>query len=86
MKSIINTATQNIDLQFIQNAYKILDWDSNFFDFKVCKIKSNNLSDIELAAVLAYLYTFNVKLIYYSTEQEIPNNAKKIRLLSNKIG
>ncbi len=76
MESVLNTASKNIDLKFIQNSYEILEWDSNFFSFKVCKIKSNNLTVTDFEAVLAYLSTINIKLIYYSAENEIPNNAE----------
>ena len=77
MKVNVYNDTQSIDLEFIQNSYEILDWDSNFFAFKVCKIKANNLTDAELEAVLAYLSATEVELIYYSSEREISAKAKK---------
>lgn len=77
MKVNVYNDTQSIDLKFIQNSYEILDWDSNFFAFKVCKIKANNLTDAELEAVLAYLSATEVELIYYSSEREISAKAKK---------
>ena len=53
--------------------YKILDWDTNFFKFKVAEIRKNSLSEISKGEkILQSLSDNNVKLAYYTSEEELP--------------
>lgn len=48
--------------------YKILDWDSNFFDFAVAKIENNILTDNNYIKLLEELFEEDIQLAYYSSK------------------
>lgn len=50
------------------NEFKILEWDSNFFDFSVAQIKNNILTNSNYLKVLDELYAENIQLAYYSSK------------------
>jgi len=51
--------------------YEILEWDSNFFGFKVCRINEPSLSNDELTEVLKLLNSLQIDLVYYSKENKL---------------
>jgi dTDP-4-amino-4,6-dideoxy-D-galactose acyltransferase len=55
----------------MNNIYEILEWDSNFFGFTVCRINEPNLSNDELAEILKLLSSLQIDLVYYSKEKEL---------------
>jgi len=50
--------------------YEILQWDSDFFGFKVARITSSGLSSRELVLMLKKLKGNNVKLVYWACDSE----------------
>lgn len=48
--------------------FKILDWDSNFFDFPVAKIENNVLTDNNYLKLLDELFEENIQLAYCSSK------------------
>lgn len=53
--------------------YEILNWDTNFFGFKVAKIK-NDFFHNERVNILESLFEKNIKLSYYSSSYPIPDH------------
>ena len=49
--------------------YKILDWDSDFFGYNVCKIDINDIADLN--NVLADLENKNFKLAYLNLDKAL---------------
>jgi len=63
----------------MQTGYKILQWDSDFFGFKIAKILPSNLKAVELENILESLKMQNVSLVYWATDpadEESQNAAK----------
>ena len=56
----------------MEQPYRILEWDTNFFNFKVAEIKKNILrySDAK-HEILSSMIRDQVKLAYYSTDEEL---------------
>jgi hypothetical protein len=48
--------------------FKILEWDSNFFDFPIAKIEDNILTNNNYLKILDELFTENIQLAYYSSK------------------
>lgn len=48
-----------------KSLFQILDWDSNFFGYKIAKIVASNLNQSELKTLLTKLYKLNIKLVYW---------------------
>ena len=48
----------------MQNNYKILNWDSQFFGYKIAAIQANNLKLEDLEKIITKLKNQNVKLTY----------------------
>jgi dTDP-4-amino-4,6-dideoxy-D-galactose acyltransferase len=48
----------------MQNNYKILNWDSQFFGYKIAAIQANNLKLEDLKKIITKLKSQNVKLTY----------------------
>lgn len=59
--------------------FQILDWDSNFFKYKVARINALNLSSNELTNLLSKLSLLKVKLAYWfiDPKDKISNEAAK---------
>jgi len=47
--------------------FKILEWDSSFFDFHVAKIEDNILTNNNYLKILDELFAENIQLAYYSS-------------------
>ncbi len=60
-----------------EQGYQILDWDTEFFEIKVAKIIALNLNYEEIKEILLKLAKDGVKLVYWASENEIPNNEVK---------
>ena len=57
----------------MRESYKILDWDTNFFKYKVAEIKKSSLSETSKGEeILKSLSEDNVKLAYYTSAEELP--------------
>lgn len=70
--------------------FQLLDWDSDFFGYKVAKIRASNLDKDELKKLLSSLSDLNVKLVYWFVDpnDEISKKAAKYNngfLADNKI-
>jgi hypothetical protein len=48
--------------------FKILDWDSNFFDFPVAEIENNILNNCNYLKIFDELLAENIQLAYYSSK------------------
>jgi ribosomal protein S18 acetylase RimI-like enzyme len=59
----------------MKQKYEFLEWDSNFFDFKVAKIIDEKLNAVELEKILKELKKVNTKLVYWASnsDYEIPS-------------
>lgn len=62
-----------------ESLVQILNWDSNFFGYKVVKILPQDLNQDELKNLLAKLYNLNIKLAYWFVEpsNKLSNQAAK---------
>lgn len=69
-KKIGEEAGQRTDV-FLKNFYDILDWDTNFFGFKVAKIKNDILQGELAKQYLHILYRENIHLAYYNSKEEV---------------
>jgi dTDP-4-amino-4,6-dideoxy-D-galactose acyltransferase len=59
----------------MEKPYKILEWDTDFFNFNVAEIKKNILSDTNSREeILKSMKSDNIKLAYYSSEEELELN------------
>jgi len=67
--------------------YKILDWDSNFFGYKVAMLQQPFFNYDELSEALKNLEKENVKLAYWSPVKRIHENGavQKISSLGGKL-
>ena len=67
--------------------FKYLEWDTNFFDFKVGEIINQKNSDLELLDLLNYLKNENYTLIYLFSKNKINCNKTpyKIQNVGKKI-
>ena len=70
--------------------YEILEWDSNFFNYKVAKINLRAITDSLLSSVLSELKDVGVKLAYLSCDPDcIVSNSSAINfgglLLDKKV-
>lgn len=46
--------------------YELLEWDSNFFDFKVAKITDKKINKVELEKIINKLKKIHTKLVYWA--------------------
>ena len=53
-----------IENDLMDDRYKILEWDSDFFGYKVASIRQESISDAGFDTVLVALRKENVKLVY----------------------
>lgn len=69
----------------MNNAFEILQWDSDFFNFKVAKIKNNILLEEDF---LKKLSNENVQLAYYSSKTKLTKTSNEyynIDLVDEKV-
>ena len=64
--------------------YKILDWDTDFFGFKVGRITKPHLEVQELYEILSEMQKENVKLVYFPAKKEIEFDIVKDELRQKK--
>jgi GNAT superfamily N-acetyltransferase len=73
----------------MQESYKILDWDTNFFQYKVAEITKDILSAIpDIENILQSLSDEKVKLAYYTSNTELDTNLSsdyQIDLIINRV-
>ncbi|MGW1455540.1 GNAT family N-acetyltransferase [Salegentibacter agarivorans] len=73
----------------MKKLYKILKWDTNFFNFKVAKIKNNALTEItKRKDILEDLAKEKVKLVYYNSQKELElsfSSDFEINLIINRV-
>ena len=70
--------------------FEILDWDSNFFDIKICRVNGTIENSIELSDILKELKESETDLVYYSSPKPLQNFEElslpyKIDLVDKKI-
>ncbi len=65
------------------NLYNYLEWDTNFFGFKVAKINHNILNFNDLTSILDFLKKDNCRLIYWSVN---PDNLESNNAAINNNG
>ncbi len=58
----------------MNNTINILEWDSNFFGIKICRIAAEILNNEELADILKKLKELNIDLGYYSSVLPLNEN------------
>lgn len=51
--------------------FEILEWDSNFFGLKVCRVNKPGTSNNELTEILKVLSSLHIDLVYYSNKNEL---------------
>lgn len=50
--------------------YRILDWDSDFFGFKVVRINPSRLDGEQLSEIISHLRSHNVTLVYWPSRKD----------------
>jgi dTDP-4-amino-4,6-dideoxy-D-galactose acyltransferase len=63
----------------MKDSYEILDWDSNFFGFKVARINLDHTSPVDLDGVFEEIKKERVRLVYLSSPVRL-NNDQSISL------
>jgi ribosomal protein S18 acetylase RimI-like enzyme len=73
----------------MEDSYKILDWDSSFFNFKVAEIEKNALQETsDSENILKSLLNEKVRLAYYYSQEELDFNLStdyEIDLIINRV-
>lgn len=62
---------RNHNNEEMNTPYEILEWDSNFFGFNVCRISQPTLSNDELTETLKLLHSLQIDLVYCSLENQL---------------
>ena len=72
----------------MSNYYKILNWDTQFFDFKVVEIKKDIFTDFNMKEVLEDLDNDQVKLGYYTSSKflkDVRSDVYEIKFIIKRI-
>lgn len=72
----------------MSNYYKILNWDTQFFDFKVVEIKKDIFTDCNMKEVLEDLADDQVKLGYYTSSnflKDVKSDVYEIKFIIKRI-